>query len=88
MNESENKQIIILTDRSDLVIDNVENIISFDEGYVVLATKAGRVNVEGKELKVDSLTKDGGKIHIIGNITGVFYSSDAGKQGAFSRLFK
>ncbi len=82
------KQTVFLSDKSDLVIDGVQNILSFDERYVSLDTLGGRINIEGSELKVDSLQKENGKIHITGNISGVFYSSESIKRGAFSKLFK
>ncbi len=81
-------QTVVLTDRSDLVIDSVENIISFDETFLVIATGGGRLNIEGSELKVESLTKNDGKIHIVGKISGIFYSSETNKRGAFSKIFK
>jgi sporulation protein YabP len=85
--ENSIKQKIVISDRSDVVIDKVETIVSFDDTYVVLATDGGRINIEGSELKVDSLTKEDGKIHILGNISGVFYSGDV-KRGGFSKFFK
>ena len=82
------KQTVVLTDKCDLVIDCVQNIVSFDDTFVALQTQGGRINVEGSELRVDSLQKENGKIHIIGNISGVFYSKEGIKQKAFSKLFK
>ena len=82
------KQTVVLTDKCDLVIDCVQNIVSFDDTFVALQTQGGKINVEGSELRVDSLQKENGKIHIIGNISGVFYSKEGIKQKAFSKLFK
>ena len=82
------KQTVTLLDKCDLVIDGVQNIVSFDDSFVALKTQGGRINVEGSELKVDSLQKENGKIHITGKISGVFYSNEGIKRGAFSKLFK
>ena len=88
MNNESAKQTVILSDRCDLVIDNVQNIVSFDDSYISLDTICGLINIEGKELKVDSLQKENGKIHVTGDISGIFYSSASVKRGAFSRFFK
>ena len=89
MNESLNsKQSVVLQDRTELFIDGVENILNFDETYVGLATVYGKLNIEGRELKVDSLTRDDGKIHITGKICGIFYSSDDSKKSGLGKLFK
>ncbi len=82
------RQTVVLSDKSDLVIDGVRNILSFEDTYVTLDTLAGKISVEGSELKVDSLEKENGKIHITGNISGFFYSSEGIKRGAFSKIFK
>ena len=82
------KQTVIISDKCDLVIDGVQNIISFDDTFVALQTQGGRLNVDGNELKVDSLQKENGKIHITGKIVGVFYSTDGAKRSAFSKIFK
>lgn len=81
-------QTVLLKDRSELQIDGVENIISFDETYVALETSSGKLNIEGNDLRVDSLCKEDGKIHITGAVKGIFYSSDCGKKGGIGRLFK
>ena len=88
MDNVNNHQTVVLKDRSDLLIDGVENIITFDETYVALETSSGKLNIEGNDLKVDSLCKEDGKIHIIGSVKGIFYSTDGGKKSGIGRLFK
>ena len=78
-----------VTDRRTLVLNGVKNVESFDEEYVSLMTENGRVNVEGRELKIESLSKDGGNILIVGSISGVYYLGDEPRQkGLFGRFFK
>lgn len=82
------KQTLVVKNRNTLSLDGVINVVGFDEGYVSLMTSGGRIIVEGKELKIEGLTKDDGVILISGTIDGVFYSADKEKGGIFSRLFK
>ena len=78
-----------VTDRHTLTLNGVKNVESFDEEFVSLATEGGRVSIEGNELKIESLSKDGGNILIVGRISGVYYSDEAPKgRGFLGRMFK
>lgn len=65
----------------------VSDIRAFDEGYISLDTSSGRITVEGRELKIESLSKDDGHINVRGDVTGVFCESVGNvKKGFFKRL--
>ena len=81
------KQVITITDGKLLTINEVENILGFDENIILLETRRGRITVEGNELKIESLEKSGGNLIIKGEITGIFSSSDGPKKGLFSKFF-
>ena len=82
-------QIMTVTDRHTLTLNGVKNVESFDEEFVSLATEGGKVCIEGNGLKIESLSKDGGNILIIGVINGVYYSDEAPKtKGLLGRIFK
>ncbi len=81
------KQKLTLTDRRDLDIDSVEGISAFDESYIYVLTKAGKLTIEGRDLKIDDLNKDSGKMHVTGEISGIYYSEES-KRGGISRFFK
>ena len=69
-------------------MSGVNDIRGFDEGIVVLDTQSGRVNIEGKDLKIESLSKEDGKILVSGNVQGVYlYTQENKKRGFFARLF-
>ncbi len=88
MNEEKSiKQRLALVDRKYLDIDGVDGIIGFDENYITVLTSAGKINVEGRNLKIDDLSKENGKIHITGEVLGIYYSDETKKSG-FSRFFK
>ena len=77
-----------IVDRASLTMNGVTNIDSFDEEYVSLSSELGKIGIEGKNLKIESLKKDSGEIEIKGSINGVFFSEKKAKEGLFSKLFK
>ena len=67
MTQSEHFTITI-TDQSQLTMNDVLHIVSFDEDGVSIMTKQGKVIVEGTKLKVESLSKETETILISGEI--------------------
>ena len=59
---------ITITDQSQLMMNDVLHIVSFDEDGVSIMTKQGKVIVEGTKLKVESLSKETETILISGEI--------------------
>ena len=82
----ENNNKITLVIGHSFTMDGVNDIRGFDEGYVSLSTDSGKINVEGSDLKIESLSKEGGTIFISGNISGIYVSSEDKKRGLFGRL--
>ena len=77
-------QELIIKDRRLLTVDGVKNVQSFGEDYLRIETVMGILNIEGGELKIESLTKEDGKIQVVGNISGIFYENQKTKRGFFS----
>lgn len=83
------QQTLVLSGRKSLTLNCVKNVESLDEGYVSLATEAGTVGVEGEGLKIESLSKEGGNVLIVGRISAVYYNDDIPKKHSiFSRRTK
>ena len=82
------KVTLTVKDRKNVVLDGVNNIEGFDETYISLSTDLGRVVIEGRDLKVESLSKETATIQISGHINGVYYSEDKGAKKSIFRLFK
>ena len=80
-------QQLIIKDRKELTLDGVKNVQGFGEDYLRIETVLGILNIEGSELKIESLTKEDGKIRVVGNISGVFYENQKTKKGFFSGIF-
>lgn len=88
MEETVAKGTLIVEDRSSLTLDGVDNVLGFDEEYVSLETRLGKIVIEGRTLKIESLSKENGVILISGRINGILYSDEKPAKGVFARLFK
>lgn len=73
-------QQVLIKDRKRIEIDGVNCVLLFDEELVRLESCMGIIQIEGKELKIENLSKDSGKISVIGDITGLFYQESKGKK--------
>ena len=85
--QNNKKQTLTVNDRKRMALDGVENVIAFDEKYVVLSTDMGRVTVEGHDLKIDSLTKNDRTVVVVGKIDGIYYSDDSHARKGIKALF-
>ena len=79
---------LTLNERSKLTLTGVTEVVSFDETAVALHTALGILEVQGQELKLKSLSLDGGQMEVSGHICGLFYEEPKASGGLWSRLFK
>ena len=80
---------LTITDRRELCINNVERVLGFDNDYVLIEAKEGKLTIEGSDLAIESLDKESGEIEIKGKITAVILSdAKSVKAGILSRIFK
>lgn len=88
MNDEAIKRIgnVYLKNREELDIDNVKNIATFDDDYLVLNSKLGKIIVEGSGLVIEDLSSESGKIKIRGTVNALIFSSEGkkNKRGVFS----
>lgn len=82
------KGSLSVKDRRSVTLDCVSSIEGFDDTYISLSTDLGRTVIEGKNLKVESLSKDTGSIYITGHINSIYYSEPKTTKSILSRLFK
>ena len=83
---------IAVTGRHTGTITGVSDVLSFDEGEIILETEQGMLMIKGKDLHVNRLTLERGEVDIEGQIDSFTYS-DAGQYGEkgesfLGRLFK
>ena len=75
-----------LKDRGALTMTGVTEVVSFDEGAVVLRTSLGVLMVQGRELHLKTLSPEGGQVEIEGTVTALSYEEPR-SGGWRQRLF-
>ena len=88
--EEVRKHSISMENREKLTITAVEDVESFDEEKVVIATELGTMTVLGSNFRIHKLNVDDGHLVIEGTIDEIHYSDTAAKSpcGFFARLFQ
>lgn len=83
------RQTLCLKNRECLELDGILHVESFAEDALALSTKAGRITVEGENLKIEDLSKGEGKILVTGRIDAFYYTDGAEeKRGFFGKIFR
>ena len=85
----ENRQLphkLTLDEREKLTMTGATEVIHFDEELAKLNTSRGEISVYGRELKLKTLSLDGGSVSITGQIDGVFYEPGQ-KNGRWGKLW-
>ena len=78
---------LTLNERKNLTMTGVTEVISFDEGAVILKTGLGTLVVQGKDLKLKTLSLDGGQVAVDGQISALIYEENRPGGGMLRRLF-
>ena len=77
---------LVVNERKGLTMTGVTEVISFDDGAVVVHTQLGTLVVQGKELKLKTLSVDGGQVAVDGYITALIYEEPRPAGGWMRRL--
>ena len=78
---------LVLSNRKDLTVTGVTEVISFDESAAVLRTEQGTLLVHGNALQLKTLSTDGGQVAVEGNVSALIYEETGSKGGWKRRLF-
>ena len=62
-----------LVGRNKLTMTGVTEVVSFEETSVVLHTSMGTLLVQGRELKLKTLSLDGGQVEVDGEVSALIY---------------
>lgn len=78
-----------LTDRKQMSLCGVREVISFDTQTVELETALGRMIIDGNDLKIGTLDTDSGIVELTGTVSAITYrdGEDVGRPGLFKRMF-
>lgn len=75
-----------LSERQQLTMTGVTEVVSFDENTVILQTTLGTLVVQGRELQLKTLSVEGGQVAVDGTVTALTYEEP--RSGSWrQRLF-
>ena len=83
MQEDQFPHKLTLNERKNLTMSGVTEVVSFDESMVVLKTSLGLLTLQGQELKLKTLSLEGGQVAVDGQISGLIYEEP--RQGGWLR---
>lgn len=69
---------LTLTERKNMIMTGVTEVISFDENAVVLKTSLGLLTVHGQGLQLKNLSLEGGQVAVEGSISAFVYEEPRG----------
>ena len=73
-----------LVGREQLTVTGVTEVVSFEENAVVLHTSQGTLIVQGRELKLKTLSLEGGQVAVDGHVAALIYEEP--RQSGWRRL--
>lgn len=79
---------LTLNERSQLTMTGVTEVVSFDDTAVVLQTALGTLEVHGQELKLKTLSVEGGQVAVDGHISALLYEEPRASGSFWGRLFR
>ena len=79
-------QKLTLEDRNRLTMNAVTEVVSFEESTVVLQTELGTLVVQGRELKLKTLSLEGGQVAVDGEVTALVFEEPRTRRGWLGRL--
>lgn len=81
---------LTLENRNTLNLTGITDVDNFDEHQIILYTQLGKLTIQGKNLHVNSMSVDTGKLSVEGDIWAMIYGEKDKKKPAtfFSKLFK
>ena len=78
--------VLTLDGRKSLTMTGVTEVVSFDDGFVVLRTDLGMLTVQGTGLRLKTLSTDGGQMAVTGEVSALSYEEPR-EGGRLRRLF-
>ncbi len=72
---------LTLNERKSLTMTGVTEVVSFDDTAVVLHTQLGTLEIQGEDLKLKTLSLDGGQVAVDGHVCGLIYEEPKAARG-------
>ena len=77
-----------LNERKELSVTGVTEVVSFDEGAVVLRTGLGTLIIQGDGLHLNNLSPEGGQVEVSGTVSTLVYQEPRPSGGWIRRWFQ
>lgn len=77
---------LTLTQRQQLTMTGVTEVVSFDDATVILRTELGTLAVQGKNLQLKTLSVEGGQVAVEGTVSALVYEEPRQSGGWLRRL--
>lgn len=87
MEEQQLPHKLTLNERRQLTMTGVTEVVSFDDTTVMLRTSLGTLMIQGRELKLKTLSLDGGQVAVDGVVSTLIYEEPRERGGWSRRLF-
>lgn len=82
-------QNIVIEDRNLVTITGVEQVDSFNDNTIILATIKGGLSIKGESLNMSKLNLDEGSVKISGLINSIVYITKEGApKNLIGKIFK
>lgn len=76
---------LALSERRDLTVTGVSEVISFDDTLVVVLTELGKLMIHGEGLQLKQL--DNGQVRVEGTVSALVYEEGRSGKNIWGRLF-
>ena len=87
MTEERYPHKLTVNERKSLTMTGVTEVLRFEDSAVVLRTALGTVLIQGQELKLKTLSLEGGQMAVEGHICGISYEEPR-DGGLWRRLWR
>lgn len=77
---------LTLTERKNMTMTGVTEVVSFDENMVVLKTSLGLLTIHGQGLQLKNLSQEGGQVAVDGTVSAFLYEEP--RSGGLRRLWR
>lgn len=74
---------LVLNERKNLTMSGVAEVLSFEEDMVVLKTSLGTLLIQGRGLKLKTLSPDGGQVAVEGTVEALSYQEPRTRRRLF-----
>lgn len=74
---------VVLDERKKLSVTGVAEVLSFEEDMVVLKTSLGTLLIQGRGLKLKTLSPEGGQVAVEGTVGALSYQEPRSRRRLF-----